>query len=263
LAQLVVIVAYVVFLPAESSLIAPYVEPYPLWGMVLERAVMVLTLIWVTNLYNFMDGINGITGTETLSLGLGAGCVCIVAGFWTPDTGLPIFLYPAWFLCAAMAGFLIFNFGKAKIFLGDVGSISTGLAMGSAMIMLSATGYWAAGLILPLYYVVDATYTLFKRYRRGENIFQPHKQHFYQQSTQRGRSHAGTCYWILGCNIGLVVIASASIVVAQQSAGSENANALQARILLSQGGALLLALLWCGVCIRGMLSVDAIQQEDA
>jgi UDP-N-acetylmuramyl pentapeptide phosphotransferase/UDP-N-acetylglucosamine-1-phosphate transferase len=88
-------------------------------------------------------------------------------------------------LLGAIAGFAPFNRPVAQIFLGDVGSLPIGLLLGWLLLQLAATDHLAAALILPLYYLADATITLVRRLLRGEAIWLAHRTHFYQRATDR------------------------------------------------------------------------------
>ncbi|MDX1738693.1 MAG: glycosyltransferase family 4 protein [Alphaproteobacteria bacterium] len=168
---------------------------------------MIFPLIWAgfVNFYNFMDGIDGITSVETITIGMGVFTLSLLA----PDLG--IFYQIGIFIAAIMFGFLMLNWHPAKIFLGDVGSITLGYLLGGCLLLLAAQGYWAAAIILPLYYLCDAGLTLSKRALRGEKIWLAHKQHFYQKATQRGQSHARVSTAIALCNITMVAFAVISL----------------------------------------------------
>src|SRR5258708_96927 len=113
----------------------------PAW---LDRAAAGFLWLWFVNLFNFMDGIDGITGVETLSLGLGLALLAAMGFAQSP--------VPALILAAAALGFLAWNWHPAKIFLGDVGSVPLGYLLGGLLIEAAGSGAWAAALILPLYY---------------------------------------------------------------------------------------------------------------
>ena len=111
-------------------------------------------------------------------------------------------------VAAAAVGFLRWNWHPAKIFLGDVGSVPLGFLLG--WLAIAAAGQdsvggpiWTACLILPLYYFVDATVTLLRRLARGVNIFQAHREHFYQQAVIAGRRHDQVAGAIALCGGGL------------------------------------------------------------
>ncbi|MEQ8194752.1 MAG: glycosyl transferase, partial [Rhodospirillales bacterium] len=151
---------------------------------------------------NFMDGIDGIAGVETASLGGGIVAVVLLAA---TDPAL------AWIgvtLIAGALGFLWWNWHPAKIFLGDTGSVPLGFVLGWLLLTLAAEGQWAAAFILPLYYLADATLTLFRRALRGEKFWQAHREHFYQRAAQRGLGHAHVSLAILAGNVGLIALAA-------------------------------------------------------
>jgi UDP-N-acetylmuramyl pentapeptide phosphotransferase/UDP-N-acetylglucosamine-1-phosphate transferase len=107
---------------------------------------------------------------------------------------------------------LRWNRHPAKIFLGDVGSITIGFMLGWLLLQAATQGAWAAALILVLYYLADGTITLLRRLVAGANILTPHRQHFYQQAVRRGHSHAKVAGLVALLNVAL--IAHALVVVA-------------------------------------------------
>lgn len=167
----------------------------PLWA---DRLLAGLGWLWFVNLYNFMDGIDGITGTETASVGGGIALVTVIAGLGLGS--LPFALA----LAAAGLGFLLWNWPPARIFLGDCGSIPLGFLLGALLVGLAAQGQVAAALILPAYYLADATITLLWRALDRERIWQPHRRHFYQRAVRGGRSHADVTRAILVGNLALI-----------------------------------------------------------
>ena len=112
-----------------------------------------------------MDGIDGISGVEAISLGIGLALIGWLAEW--PDAMLAL---PA-LLAAATLGFLVWNWAPAKLFLGDVGSVPLGYLLGWLLLTAAASGQWAAAVILPLYYLADTTITLLKRAARGVRIW--------------------------------------------------------------------------------------------
>lgn len=141
-------------------------------------------LVWLLNLYNFMDGIDGIASVEAICVCLGACLLYWVAGnvdlIWAPLL-----------LAAAVAGFLFWNFPPAKIFMGDAGSGFLGIVLGA----LSIQAAWASPdmlwcwLILLGVFIVDATFTLFRRLLRGDKVYEAHRSHAYQYASRRFGSH--------------------------------------------------------------------------
>jgi UDP-N-acetylmuramyl pentapeptide phosphotransferase/UDP-N-acetylglucosamine-1-phosphate transferase len=170
-------------------------ELVPLW---LEQAAVALAWLWFVNLYNFMDGIDGITAVETACVAVGVGLCWLLLG-----AGVTAAL-PAWLLAGAAVGFLWWNWAPSRIFLGDVGSVPIGFAVGWLLLELAAGGALVAAIILPAYYLVDATVTLLARLLRGEKVWQAHKQHAYQRAVQRGRSHATVAVRVAMANLVLV-----------------------------------------------------------
>jgi len=169
----------------------------PLW---LDRLVAGFIWLWFLNLFNFMDGIDGITGGETAALGIGAALVSLaVAAEGDALYGLTI--------AAAALGFLWWNWHPAKIFMGDVGSVPLGYLLGWLLLDLASRGAWAAALILPLYYLADASLTLMRRLVRRERIWQAHREHFYQRAVQGGLSHSAVVGAILLVNVALIGLA--------------------------------------------------------
>ncbi|UUX50797.1 glycosyltransferase family 4 protein [Nisaea acidiphila] len=173
----------------------------PLW---LELPVAGFAWLWFVNLFNFMDGIDGITGVETVSIGGGVFGLVMLGGV---SAALEV---PALAMVAAISGFLVWNWQPSRIFIGDVASIPLGFLIGWMLLetagsMSGLTG-WAAAVLLPAYYLFDATFTLAKRLIRRENVFEAHRQHFYQQATQRGFSHAGACLLIAVLNAFLILL---------------------------------------------------------
>ncbi len=172
----------------------------------LDHSAAFLLWLWFVNLYNFMDGIDGIAGVETATLGLGIALVLALAGAAGDGTAALALL-----AAAAGLGFLRWNWHPAQIFLGDVGSVPLGYLLGWLLLLLAAKGLWAPALILPLYYLADATLTLGHRIGRGERFWQAHRQHFYQRALGRGGNHAAVARMILGGDLALVVLALAAV----------------------------------------------------
>jgi UDP-N-acetylmuramyl pentapeptide phosphotransferase/UDP-N-acetylglucosamine-1-phosphate transferase len=170
-----------------------------------ERLVLGLAWLWFINLFNFMDGIDGLAGTEAVAVGAGYVVVVTVAGAGNPLDQLAITL------AAAAAGYLFWNWHPAKVFMGDTGSITLGFLLGWLMVDLTWRGLWAAALILPLYFVADATLTLAMRLLRGEKLWEPHRQHAYQRAVLRGAAPSAVVMRAATANAMLVMFALFSI----------------------------------------------------
>ncbi|HEY7609238.1 MAG TPA: glycosyltransferase family 4 protein [Alphaproteobacteria bacterium] len=166
---------------------------------------LALAWMWFVNLYNFMDGIDGITGTETASIGVGLVALAVVSLGSVAGQGLAGLA-----LAGAAIGFLIWNWHPARIFLGDVGSVPLGYIVGGFLIEAVVAGQWAAALILPLYYLADATIVLVARALSGRKPWEAHKSHFYQRAHQGGLSHGQVSLCIGALNIVLIALAAAA-----------------------------------------------------
>ncbi len=192
----------------------------PEWA---DHLLVGLGWLWFINLYNFMDGIDGISGVETASVAAGAGLVAALAG---DGGGLSPF---AAALAGAGAGFLVWNWHPARVFLGDVGSVPLGFLLGGLLLRLAASGHLAAALILPAYYLADATLTLARRALDGEKVWQAHRRHFYQRAVQGGKRHNQVATAILAGNLALA--AAAALTITRPAAGTAAAALVVAGML--------------------------------
>jgi len=169
-----------------------------------DRVITGLAWVWFLNLFNFMDGIDGISGVEAASIATGVTLLsAIMPGTWFLDV-------PSLALIGCAGAFLAFNWHPAKVFMGDVGSIPLGFGLFWLLLMLWLTGAREAALILPAYYLADATLTLGRRALAGEKIWRAHRSHFYQRAAQNGASHDWIARRILAANIALIAIAVAT-----------------------------------------------------
>ncbi|CAD6509472.1 Undecaprenyl-phosphate alpha-N-acetylglucosaminyl 1-phosphate transferase [Paraburkholderia hiiakae] len=178
-AHFAAVVALIVFRPADA----------PWWLL----AGIGFLMLWMINLYNFMDGADGLAGGMALFGFAAYGAAALAGG--SPSPALAV-------VCAAIAGaalgFLFLNFHPAKLFLGDAGSITLGFLAG-------ALGYWGwRGDVWPLWFpaivfstfIADASITLLRRLCRGEKFWQAHREHYYQRMVRSGVGHRRTAiYW--------------------------------------------------------------------
>lgn len=175
----------------------------PYW---LDRTAMIVGWAWFINLYNFMDGIDGITGVETTSIAAGAIAIALAAGI---GETYAVFVMLA--LVGASLGFLVHNWHPAKIFLGDIGSIPLGFIVGFGLLSIAVNGHLIAALILPLYYIADSSITITRRALRGEKIWQAHREHFYQKAALGAGSHSKVVLYIAAGNACLIAAAMLSL----------------------------------------------------
>ncbi|MPQ86605.1 glycosyltransferase family 4 protein [Pseudomonas sp. MAFF 730085] len=153
-------------------------------------------LVWMLNLYNFMDGIDGIASVEAICACLGA---CLV--YWL--VGLPQLIWLPFLLAMAVTGFLFWNFPPARIFMGDAGSGFLGLVLGVISIQAAWTSsqlFWS-WLILLGVFVVDATYTLIRRLMRGDKVYEAHRSHAYQYASRRFGRHRPVTVAVVVINV--------------------------------------------------------------
>lgn len=156
-------------------------EVAPGW---LGFALAALFLVWLLNLYNFMDGIDGIASVEAITVCIGGALLYWISGH-AQLSWLPLLL------AAAVAGFLIWNFPPARIFMGDAGSGFLGVVLGVMALQagwVSAALFWAWAILLGVF-VVDATVTLLRRLLRGERVYEAHRSHAYQYAARRYGRH--------------------------------------------------------------------------
>lgn len=160
-------------------------------------------IFWVgfLNLYNFMDGIDGITAAETIALSLG---VMLLTLLGDAPHGLG---FPAAALLGASVGFLLLNWHPAKIFLGDSGSVPLGFLMGWMLLDIAQNGEPFAALILPAYYLTDSAVTLLRRIREGKKPWEAHREHAYQRVLSETRRHPWVVQRIAALNVGLILLA--------------------------------------------------------
>ena len=194
-------------LAAQAGAVAIGLYALPAGGNALEGwlgramyfAAAGLVWVWWINLFNFMDGIDGLAGSEAAAIG--AGLVLFAALGSGADPALAAL---AAAILGAALGFLASNWSPARIFLGDVGSAPLGYLTGFLLIGLAARGSWMVALILPLYFLADATITLLRRLIRGERVWQAHRQHFYQQAVQKGLGHAAVVRRVIAADLMLI-----------------------------------------------------------
>ena len=175
----------------------------PLW---IERGLLLLAALWFVNLVNFMDGLDWMTVAEVVPI---TGAMVVLGSLGQFPASAAIV---AAALCGAMAGFAPFNRPVAKIFLGDVGSLPIGLLLGWCLLQLAYHQQFAAALLLPLYYLFDATATLLRRLARREPFWAAHRSHFYQRATDNGFTVARVVGEVFTLNIGLAALAIGSIM---------------------------------------------------
>ena len=200
----------------------------PRW---LGTGFCLLYAIWMINLYNFMDGMDGFAGGMSVIGFSTFALLGLLAGDLT-------FFGTSLIIAAAGGGFLVFNLPPARIFMGDVGASSLGLLAAALTLWAHRDGIFPiwVGVLVFSPFVVDATVTLVSRVARGRRIWQAHRTHFYQRLVRLGWGHQRTVYW----EYGLMIACGGSAVVALDLASF-------AQWMLLSGWAVAYTLLMLGV----------------
>jgi len=197
--QIAAVAAIIATFPADMRI----VPSIPWW---LDRAVMLVGGIWLVNLVNFMDGIDWMTVAEIVPTTAALGLFGLM-GLLPSEATLV-----ALALCGAMVGFAPFNRPVAQLFLGDVGSLPIGLLLGWLLAVLAGGGHLAAAVLLPLYYLADATITLMRRLVNGEQIMQAHRSHFYQRALDVGLAVNQVVARVFALNLALGLLALLTVL---------------------------------------------------
>jgi UDP-N-acetylmuramyl pentapeptide phosphotransferase/UDP-N-acetylglucosamine-1-phosphate transferase len=202
------------------------VPPLPFW---LERVLLFVAGVYLVNIVNFMDGLDWMSVAEFVPICAG---IVLVAAFADLP---PLASIVAAALGGAVVGFAPFNRPVAKLFLGDVGSLPMGLLLFWLLLGLAMCGQLAAAILLPLYYLMDASLTLMCRIARREPIYQAHRSHFYQRATDLGWSVPAVVAQVFAANVGLAALATLA---------AARADATSQMIAVMLGVGLVAALLW-------------------
>lgn len=192
-------VGLVIYALPEALRVLPFLP----WGI--ERILLLIGGVWFVNLVNFMDGLDWLTVAEVVPIT--AALAALGALGFLPQDGAIVALA----LCGATIGFAFFNRPVAKLFLGDVGSLPIGLLVGWLLLALATGGHLAAAVVLPLYYLADATITLLHRLARGEPVWQAHRSHFYQRATDRGFTVTEVVVSVFVLNVVLAMLAIVTV----------------------------------------------------
>lgn len=167
----------------------------------LAAPISILGIVWLVNLFNFMDGIDGIAAAEALMVGAAAALFC----WWVGDFEVA---WLAALIAAASAGFLPWNWTPARIFMGDAGSIFLGFMLGALALLADRRGALPAmaWIVLLGVFIVDATLTLIRRVARRERLSEAHRTHAYQRAVQSGWSHARVSGAVMVLNVTFAVL---------------------------------------------------------
>lgn len=169
-----------------ASMFVVFVLPH---GFVIG-SLFVLLIVWMTNLFNFMDGSDGLAGGMSI---FGFTAYALVSYFQNDSAFAAINAV----IASASLGFLVFNFNPAKIFMGDGGSIPLGFLAAAIGLIGYQQQLWPCWFPIVVFspFIVDATLTLLKRLFKGEKIWQAHRSHYYQRLVQMGFGHRKTAFF--------------------------------------------------------------------
>jgi UDP-N-acetylmuramyl pentapeptide phosphotransferase/UDP-N-acetylglucosamine-1-phosphate transferase len=207
--------------------------PWPAW---VARVFALLFLVWMTNLYNFMDGMDGFAG----GMAVFGFIACAVLGWLA---GAALFSAVSLIAGASAAGFLIFNYPPARIFMGDVGASVLGFLSGCLLLWASNEKIFPiwVGVLVFSPFIVDATATLLRRLMTGHKVWEAHRSHYYQRLVRLGWGHRKT----VNMEYALMMAAGLSASLA---------------VSMSPQGQWVLIVVWCfvyvalGILVRGLES---------
>jgi UDP-N-acetylmuramyl pentapeptide phosphotransferase/UDP-N-acetylglucosamine-1-phosphate transferase len=198
-----------------STIVALSLSPSLLFNNVLpfyvDFVLSVLALTTFLNIYNFLDGIDGISCAESIHLSITILILCYLRSEIIINVNTLVVLNVIILACSL--SFLIFNWHPAKIFLGDVGSIGLGFTLGLCLLTLSvsSSNLFIASFIASLYYLADGVITILIRLVNKEKIWQPHLKHFFQKAVKNGMNHREIVARIALCNISLMLLSVLSL----------------------------------------------------
>ena len=180
-ATLLVIGAGLVLPPMEVPVLGPISLGW------VAAPITVVFLVWMANLYNFMDGMDGFAGGMTV-----VGCGLL--GYLAWQAHHPVLCVIAILQSSATAGFLVYNLPPARIFMGDVGSVSTGFLVAALIVLGCRDGVYDLWVPVIVFspFILDATVTLVRRALRHEKVWEAHRDHYYQRLVVAGWSHRRT-----------------------------------------------------------------------
>lgn len=191
-------------MPIHAAAAALWLSYGPIELPVLIAFLAGCGIVWIMNLFNFMDGSDGLAGGMAVFAFGTFGAVAAYAGV------MPLAIW-SMAIAGAAAGFLLFNFHPARVFLGDAGSVTLGFLAGTFGIWGWAAGAWPAWFpfLVAAPFFVDATVTLFRRVLRAEAFWRAHREHYYQRLIRSGWSHRRTAlceYALMAASAGLALL---------------------------------------------------------
>ena len=197
-----IVAAYLVY-----ALLLPYQLFHGELSHSADFIMAILAFAGFMNIYNFMDGMDGMTVSQSMHLSV----TILIIAFLRYDVIFHVELVVAIAVLVLVCSiaFAIYNWHPAHIFLGDVGSITFGVLIGLALMLIAASGerLFVATIIASMYYLADGGMTILIRALKGEKIWQPHLKHFFQQAIRKRLSHKKIMTEIILCNYWLMMLA--------------------------------------------------------
>ena len=200
-----------------------------------ELVLIGLAVAWITNLYNFMDGSDGLAGGMAL---IGFGTYGTAAAL-SQHTSLAVVDVA---LAAAAGAFLLSNFPPARVFLGDVGSVPLGFLAAALGVQGWRDDIWPLWFVLVVFapFIGDATLTLLRRLARGERVWRAHREHYYQRLVRMGAGHRGAAL----TGYALMLVCAAAALFARQAPAAAQAIAIGAATLVLAAAAVWIDVRW-------------------
>ncbi|HYR34111.1 MAG TPA: glycosyl transferase [Burkholderiales bacterium] len=201
----------------------------------LALVILALAVAWITNLYNFMDGSDGLAGGMAL-IGFGAYAAAAALAGHAQLAALSVAL------AAAAGAFLLLNFPPARIFLGDAGAVPLGFLAASLGLVGWRDDLWPLWFPLVVFapFIGDATLTLLRRLARGERVWHAHREHYYQRLVRLGAGHRGAAL----TGYGLMLACAAAALYARDAAAPVQAGAIGAALLVLAAAAVWIDVRW-------------------
>lgn len=193
------------------ELLLPYQLFHGELGFYPDLVLAFLALAGFCNIYNFMDGIDGITASESIHLSITIMILCVLRYDVIIHSDL-VLLIAALILTCSIA-FVIYNWHPAHIFIGDVGAISIGMLLGLCLMLIAASAVklFVSSIIASMYYLADGGMTILIRLFKGEKIWLPHLNHFFQQAIRKGIPKKKIVIEVIICNYWLMLLAISAL----------------------------------------------------
>lgn len=193
------------------ELLLPYQLFHGELGFYEDLILAFIALAGFCNIYNFMDGIDGITASESIHLSLTIIALCYLRYDIIIHSDLVLLIAVMVLTCSI--AFVIYNWHPAHIFIGDVGAISIGMLLGLCLMLIAASSVklFVSCIIASMYYLADGGLTILIRLLKGEKIWLPHTNHFFQQAIRKEIPRRKIVIEVIMCNYWLMLLAISAL----------------------------------------------------